>query len=99
MLSLLAQNEVDAGGAIGAALIIILVSLVIAIVIWIWVFRDAKKRQQQYGAGPWNLTPGIWLVIVIFTSWIGLILYLVARSQQAKGGPGTAYPQQPPAAR
>ena len=59
-------------GAGMAALVIfcIVIWLIIAILIAIWVYRDAQKRGES-GA--------LWLIIVILTSIIGLIIWLVVR--------------------
>ena len=55
-----------------AALVIfcVVIWLVIAILIAIWVYRDAEKRGES-GV--------LWLIIVILTSIIGLIIWLVVR--------------------
>ncbi len=66
-------GDLAAGGLLfGLGLICILpiIMLIIGIVIAIWVYKDAEKRGSS-GA--------LWLIIVIFTSIIGLIIWLVVR--------------------
>ena len=73
------------------------IMFVIGILIAIWVYRDAQSR---------GMSGVLWLIIVILTSWIGLIIYLVVRSpkvappQMAYGGmaPPPAYGAPPPPA-
>lgn len=48
------------------------------IVMVVWVYKDAKKRNLE------NAT--LWLILTIFFSWVGLILYLVVgRKGETKG--------------
>ena len=51
-------------------IIFILLPLIIGILIAIWVYRDAEKRGSS-GV--------LWLIIVLLTSIIGLIIWLVVR--------------------
>lgn len=68
----LSQDWWAAFGAGVAVLVIfvIIIWLIIAILIAIWVYRDAEKRGES-GA--------LWLIIVILTSIIGLIIWLIVR--------------------
>jgi len=43
---------------------------IIAILIMVWVYKDAESR---------GMSGVLWLIIVFFLSWIGLIIYLVVR--------------------
>ena len=65
----------DAGVACGfAGLTCVLVTvggLAITIFVMVWVYKDARARGDQNAA--------IWLVLIFFLSWIGLIIYVVAR--------------------
>ena len=53
-----------------SVIIIIVIIYVIAIAIAVWVYNDAKKRDM-------NAT--MWLLIVLLTSCIGCIIYLIVR--------------------
>lgn len=70
---------------------------VLWIIIAIWVYRDAEQR---------GMSGALWLLIVIFTGLIGLIIYIVVRSDRPQYGYAQqpypqyqypAYQQQPPA--
>jgi len=59
-------------GACGGVMIAIPVGiLAINIAILVWVARDAKSRGMDSAV--------LWMVLVIFTSFIGLIIYLLSR--------------------
>jgi len=60
---------------------------IIAILIMIWVYKDAESR---------GMSGVLWLVIVLLTSWIGLIIYLVVRKPKVTAPP--PYPMAPPPA-
>jgi len=77
----LVQNN-DAGGAAGCAgcigvlgffgfIIIAVIALNIALLVW--VARDAKSRGMDSAI--------LWMILVMFTSVIGLVIYLFARPQ------------------
>ncbi|MBA7550893.1 hypothetical protein ES705_43423 [subsurface metagenome] len=51
-------------------IIIIVIIYVIAIAIAVWVYNDAKKR---------DMNAVVWLLIVLLTSCIGCIIYLIVR--------------------
>jgi len=51
-------------------IIIIVIIYVIAIIIAVWVYNDAKKR---------DMNAVVWLLIVLLTSCIGCIIYLIVR--------------------
>lgn len=84
-VSMLAQNYGDGAGngaAAGAGLagcaacsgIFILIPIaiiVLDIAILVWVARDAKARGMD--------SPVLWMLLVFFTSFIGLIVYLLVR--------------------
>ena len=53
-----------------SVIIIIVIVYIIAIAIAVWVYNDAKKRDM-------NAT--MWLLIVLLTSCIGCIIYLIVR--------------------
>ncbi|MFN3395890.1 MAG: double zinc ribbon domain-containing protein [Thermodesulfovibrionales bacterium] len=59
------------GSACGGFLFIIIAIFVLNIAILVWVARDAKNR----GMG----TPVGWVFLILFTSIIGLIIYLFSR--------------------
>jgi len=64
-----------------------LIWFIIAILIMIWVYKDAESR---------GMSGVLWLIIVFFTSWIGLIIYLVVRKPKIMAPP--PYPMAPPPA-
>ena len=74
-------NDATAGcAACGGALVFILIIGVVSIaatVAWvfvaIWVSKDASSRGMDNGA--------MWVVLVLFTGFIGLIVYMVSRPQ------------------
>ncbi|MBA7578347.1 hypothetical protein ES708_20209 [subsurface metagenome] len=53
-----------------SVIIIIVIIYVIAIAIAVWVYNDAKKR---------DMNAVVWLLIVLLTSCIGCIIYLIVR--------------------
>ncbi len=53
-----------------SVIIIIVIIYVIAILIAVWVYNDAKKR---------DMNAAVWLLIVLLTSFIGCIIYLIVR--------------------
>lgn len=66
-------NEAAAGAVLfglGLMCIIPAVLFIIGILLAIWVYKDAEKRGSS-GA--------LWLIIVILTSFVGLIIWLVVR--------------------
>ena len=48
----------------------VVIFYIIAILIAIWVYKDAKKR---------DMSAAVWLLIVLLTSCLGCIIYLVVR--------------------
>lgn len=75
----LAQNAQDsASAAAGCAacstiLLIPVVLVVLDIALLVWVARDAKARGMDSAV--------LWMLLVFFTSVIGLIIYLLSRPQ------------------
>ncbi|TKJ18900.1 MAG: hypothetical protein CEE43_16915 [Promethearchaeota archaeon Loki_b32] len=53
-----------------SVIIIIVIIYVIAIALAVWVYNDAKKR---------DMNAAVWLLIVLLTSFIGCIIYLIVR--------------------
>jgi len=51
-------------------IVVSIVSFIISLLIAIWVYKDAKKR---------DMNAPVWLLIVLLTSCIGCIIYLVVR--------------------
>ncbi|TKJ20341.1 MAG: hypothetical protein CEE42_14835 [Promethearchaeota archaeon Loki_b31] len=51
-------------------IIIIVIICVISIAIAVWVYNDAKKR---------DMNAVVWLLIVLLTSCVGCIIYLIVR--------------------
>jgi putative membrane protein insertion efficiency factor len=45
--------------------------LIISILIMVWVYKDARARGDQNAV--------LWLVLIFFLNWVGLIVYFVAR--------------------
>jgi uncharacterized membrane protein YhaH (DUF805 family) len=68
----------DAGAAAGCALcgsliFIPIIIFVLNIALLVWVARDAKSRGMDSAV--------IWMILVMFTSVIGLIIYIFSRPQ------------------
>jgi len=53
-----------------SVIIIVVIICVISIAIAVWVYNDAKKR---------DMNAVVWLLIVLLTSFIGCIIYLIVR--------------------
>ena len=53
-----------------SVIIIVVIICVISIAIAVWVYNDAKKR---------DMNAVVWLLIVLLTSFIGCITYLIVR--------------------
>lgn len=74
-----AQNRNgDPAGILGCAacsfgLAIPIVILVLDVLLLVWVARDAKARGLDNGI--------LWMLLVFFTSFVGLVIYLLARPQ------------------
>ena len=66
-------EEVAACAACGGFLMIPVVIFVLNIALLIWVARDAKSRGMDSAV--------LWMILVMFTSLIGLIIYIFARPQ------------------
>lgn len=89
------QFEAFFFGLIG--LVCVAIWVILFIVIAIWVYRDAESR---------GMSGALWLIIVILAGLIGLIIYLIVRSdrpqypyqQQPYLQPPPAYAQAPPPA-
>jgi len=54
-------------------LIPILIWFVIAILLCVWVYRDAESR---------GMSGVLWLIVVLISSIIGLIVYLIVRKEK-----------------
>jgi hypothetical protein len=73
-----AQRDNPAAGIAGCAacsfgLAIPIVILILDVLLLVWVARDAKARGLDNGI--------LWMLLVFFTSFVGLIIYLLARPQ------------------
>jgi phospholipase D-like protein len=61
------------GGGMAAIFGVIVVIMVLNIALLIWVARDAKSRGMDSSV--------LWMFLVMFTSVIGLVIYLFSRPQ------------------
>lgn len=59
-----------AGSMLVVCVLVPIIWLIISVLIGIWVYKDAEKRGES-GA--------LWLIIIILTSIIGLIIWMVVR--------------------
>lgn|ERR1035438_3202737 len=66
-------SSVAACGLCGTFLFIPIVVIVLDVLLLVWVARDAKARGLDNGI--------LWMLLVFFTSFVGLIIYLLARPQ------------------
>lgn len=79
LLASSAQAHLDAAGAAcgtalcGSLLFIPILILALNIALLVWVARDAKSRGMDSAV--------IWMVLVMFTSVIGLVIYIFSRPQ------------------
>lgn len=96
----LAQTETTSSDAAGATvgifmiicwLLVMVVFLAIYIWVAVWIYKDASKR---------DTSAALWVILWIFFSWVGLIVYLIVRPKEMSGGTmsGTPPPPPPPAA-
>lgn len=76
------SSEQDAQAAAGAAgcaacggtiIFLIVACIAINVAILVWVARDAKSRGMDSSA--------LWMLLVMFTGFIGLIIYIFSRPQ------------------
>ncbi|WP_263376048.1 PLDc N-terminal domain-containing protein [Granulicella aggregans] len=58
-------------GCLGSLIVVPIIFVVVNIALLVWVNKDAKTRGME--------TPVIWMLLVLFTSFIGLIIYLLSR--------------------
>jgi hypothetical protein len=70
----------------GTCLVIYIIMFVIWILIAVWVYRDAKER---------GMSGGVWVLVVLLLGIIGLIVYLVVRTDKPAYPQGAYYQQQP----
>ena len=78
--TLVAQsNPDDAKAAVGCAacggtmIFLIIGAIVLSIALLVWVARDAKSRGMDSSV--------LWMLLVFFTSILGLVIYLFSRPQ------------------
>jgi phospholipase D-like protein len=68
-------------GLIGAWKLIILVPFflfaVVGTIFWIWMLIDCVTKETNEGSNRL-----IWVLIIIFTHWIGALIYLIVRRRQ-----------------
>ena len=76
----------------GSLCLIVVASLVLSIIIAIWVYRDAESR---------GMSGVLWLLVMLVGGLIGLLIYLIVRSDHPVRPPGyyppgyPAYPAYP----
>ncbi|HEY7863005.1 MAG TPA: PLDc N-terminal domain-containing protein [Thermoanaerobaculia bacterium] len=70
-----AADAVAGMACCGSFLFVILALVALSIALLVWVARDAKARGMDGAV--------IWMMVVFFTSVIGLIVYLLSRPQGA----------------
>lgn len=64
------ESMVQSENSLSMLLLSILVLFIIILFAAIWVSNDAKKRGEK---------PGLWLVIVLLTNFIGIFIWLIIR--------------------
>lgn len=57
----------------GGMLVLVIGSIVLSIALLVWVARDAKNRGMDNAV--------MWMILVFFTSFLGLIIYIFSRPQ------------------
>jgi hypothetical protein len=70
---------------IGFAGLFGLAILALGIAILVWVYNDAERR---------GLSGALWVLLVVFLHFLGLIIYLIVRSSHPLRAPGQAAPAQ-----
>jgi hypothetical protein len=68
------EDALAAGGCLacgGSMMLIPIIILALNIALLVWVYKDSKSRGMDNAV--------IWVVLVLFTSVIGLVIYLVTR--------------------
>jgi hypothetical protein len=66
------------GGA--EALVLLMIPLALAgTALWIWMIVDCASN--EIGPGDDRL---IWILVIVFTGWIGALIYLIVRRQKRK---------------
>jgi len=68
-MQMIFQETIFAITMLGVIILIVII-YVIAIALAVWVYNDAKKR---------NMNAEMWLLIMLLTSFIGCIIYLIVR--------------------
>jgi uncharacterized membrane protein YhaH (DUF805 family) len=61
------------GAGLGAMILVPIAIIVLNVALLVWVARDAKARGLDNAV--------MWMVLVMFTSVIGLVIYIFARPQ------------------
>ena len=56
---------------------------IVATVFWIWMLIDCVTKETNEGNNRL-----IWVLIIIFTHWIGALIYLIVRRPQRKAETG-----------
>lgn len=92
----LAQTDTASSDAAGATvgiimiicwLLVMVVGLAIYIWVAVWIYRDASKR---------DTSAALWVILWIFFSWVGLIIYLIVRPKEISSGSTGGMPPPPP---
>lgn len=83
-----------AGATVGIVMIIcylLVMVVILAIYIWVavWIYKDASKR---------DTSAILWVLLWIFFSWVGLIIYLIVRPEEYLSGAASGTPPPPPPA-
>src|SRR6266511_1127575 len=68
--------------------VLVIASLILSILIAIWVYRDAESR---------GMSGVLWLIVILVAGLIGLLIYLIVRSDHPVRPPGYYYPPAYPA--
>ena len=76
MLPTFALQQLEFSGLICA---IVIGSLILSILIAIWVYRDAESR---------GMSGVLWLIVILVGGLIGLLIYLIVRSDHPVRPPG-----------
>jgi len=59
------------GGCLSIWIILVVALIAMGIAILVWVQKDAKNRGMD--------NPILWMILVFFTSWLGLLIYVLSR--------------------
>lgn len=72
------MNAEFIGGLIAIWVGLLLIAASIASqILWVWMLSDCARREGSEGN-----TKALWILVIVFTNWIGALIYLLVRRPQ-----------------